>query len=103
MRRKIAVWLRRKADRIDPSSAPRSMGAYANLVPGRGWVFTSAGYSAPTSRMGGIPLWYMTEDYDRAFTDEVAPHSEERDAKYFDRRMAGHVESPRINLPNLEA
>ncbi|MGW8538795.1 hypothetical protein ACWGK5_32240 [Rhodococcus qingshengii] len=69
VRRRIAEWMRRRADEIDPTSAPRSFGAYANFDPRQGWKVTLAGYAGPTSRMPGVPLWYMTHDRDRGFTD----------------------------------
>lgn len=70
IRDKIANWMRRKADRISPSTAPRSMGAYATFDSKLGWRLHWAGYCAPTSRMPGVPLWYMTNERDRGFTQK---------------------------------
>lgn len=70
IRDSLANWLRRKADNISPSTAPRSFGAYATFNPKKGWELNLAGYCAPTSKMPGVPLWYMTNERDRGFTQE---------------------------------
>lgn len=70
IRDKIANWMRNQADIISPSTAPRSMGAYATFDSKLGWRLHWAGYCAPTSRMPGVPLWYMTNERDRGFTQK---------------------------------
>ena len=65
----IARRLRYVADRIDPSTGPRAIGAHFNIVEGVGLVITQTFGIPVNPRALGCPLWFMQEDYDRAFTD----------------------------------
>lgn len=72
MRRKIANWLLNLSIRVDPSFGPRAIGAHFNMVPNKGMVVTKT-FGIPISPPApGCPLWYMAEDYDRAFAEEAA-------------------------------
>ncbi|MGQ5692121.1 hypothetical protein ACUNCS_08060 [Rhodococcus erythropolis] len=70
VRRRIADWMRNKAGRVDPTSGPRAIGAHFNFVPGQGLVLTKTDGIPIHPPAPGCPLWYMAEDYDRAFADE---------------------------------
>lgn len=69
VRRRIAEWMRNNADRVDPTSGPRAIGAHFNFVEGKGLVLTKTDGIPIHPPAPGCPLWYMAEDYDRAFTD----------------------------------
>ncbi|MFD4439012.1 hypothetical protein ACFWPK_04445 [Nocardia sp. NPDC058519] len=66
MKSKIARKLRDLADRIDPSTGPRALGAYWNHSR-NGFVFTMTDGIRVHPPVPGCPLWYMAEDYDRSF------------------------------------
>lgn len=62
VRHRLARQMRFLADRIDPTRGPRGLGWSFTIEPGRGMVFHR------NDRVG-CRLWYMAEDYDRAFGD----------------------------------
>ena len=66
-RTRIARRLRYAADRIDHSTGPRAIGAHFNIVEGVGLVITQTFGIPVNPRAPGCPLWFMQEDYDRAF------------------------------------
>ncbi|WML63639.1 hypothetical protein [Rhodococcus sp. AH-ZY2] len=68
--RRTAAWkLRHLADHIDPTSGPRALSAHFNMVPGEGMVITQT-FGIPIHPPApGCPLWYMAEDYDRAWKE----------------------------------
>lgn len=68
MRRRLARFLRNTADTVDRSSGPRSIGLYFTIVPGQGLVTTRSNQLSPP--VPGVPLWFMAEDYHRAFRAE---------------------------------
>lgn len=70
MRRKLAWKLRNLADRIDPTSGPRAFSGYWNFgAPGEGLVVTVTDGIQIRPKVPGCPLWYMAEDYDRAWKE----------------------------------
>lgn len=70
VRRKIARWMRNKADRIDPTSGPRAFTGYFTFVKGQGMVVTKTDGIMINPKEPGCPLWYMAEDYDRAWGNQ---------------------------------
>lgn len=68
MRRRLAEWLRKWADRIDDTSGPRLMGPYSFTIEDhRGTVIRQDGR--------GCPLWYMNEDYALAHDEADTEHT----------------------------
>lgn len=65
-RRRIAQWLRKHADRIDPTSGPRRT-AYTFTIEHR------EGLRIRTDGRG-CPLWFMEQDHDRAHTEADTRH-----------------------------
>jgi hypothetical protein len=60
MRERLGWWLRRFADHIDRSHAPKAIGHSFTFERGRGIVFHDG-------RDRGCPLWYLSDaDYERA-------------------------------------
>lgn len=67
MKRRLARWLRRTADRIHPASGPQRLVASFTIEPCRGITFWGPELPRP-----GCPLWfYGDEDYQRAHTEVV--------------------------------
>lgn len=66
MKRWAATYLRDLADRIDSSSGPRAFGGYWNFTR-NGIVMTRTDGIVIQPPEPGCPLWYMAEDYDRAW------------------------------------
>jgi len=63
---RIAKKLRDFADRVDPDTGPRAFGAYWNHTPD-GIAFTKTDGIQIHPPVPGCPLWYMAEDYERAW------------------------------------
>lgn len=64
-RERIGWWLRRVADRIDYTHAPKALRASFTFERGRGIVFHEDGGR-------GCPLWYLQDsDYERAHTEAI--------------------------------
>ena len=66
MKSRIAKKLRDFADRVDPDTGPRAFGAYWNHTPD-GIAFTKTDGIQIHPPVPGCPLWYMAEDYERAW------------------------------------
>jgi hypothetical protein len=67
LRRRLGWWLRMLGDRVSPDTGPRWMSPYSfTIEPHRGIVLRQDGR--------GCPLWYMTEDHDRAHDDADDEH-----------------------------
>lgn len=66
MRSRAAWRLRCLADRIDPTTGPRAFGGYWNHTPDGTKVILTYGIQI-RPKVPGCPLWYMAEDYDRAW------------------------------------
>lgn len=66
VRARLAWKLRCLADRVDPHSGPRALGAYWNHSRA-GMVFTKTDGIQVYPPVPGCPLWYMAEDYERAW------------------------------------
>jgi hypothetical protein len=72
VKRRLARWLRRTADRIDHAGAPKALDtASFTFEPGRGMVFHTVWQYYPNG-LPGCPLWfYGDEDYQRAHAEVV--------------------------------
>lgn len=67
MKKRVAGWMRRWADRLDHYGAPKAMSTLSfTFERGRGLVTRSDGR--------GCPLWYYGDhDYERAHTEADSP------------------------------
>ncbi|WP_328439152.1 hypothetical protein [Nocardia puris] len=71
-RARIARHLRDFADEIHRDTAPLAFGGYWNHTPDGIRVVVTEGIQVGP-RVPGCPLWYMADDYDRAW--EGMPHA----------------------------
>lgn len=73
MKRQIARWMRRTADRIDHEGAPKAMPLSFTIEPGRG-IVVHRSHGVPAGP--GCPLWALNDDdYQRAHTEQVDLHA----------------------------
>jgi hypothetical protein len=68
----VARCLRRLADRISHDTGPRRLAAYFTIEPGRGSVIHETEYIQIRPPAPGCPLYFMEEDYHRAFVTAPA-------------------------------
>lgn len=66
MKSKIAKKLRHLADRLDPDTGPVAFGGYWNHTRDGRKVTVTEGIQVDPP-VPGCPLWFMAEDYDRAW------------------------------------
>lgn len=67
--KRLAHWMRRWADRMDPADAPRAIGWSFTFERGRGLVFNE--------QRRGCPLWYLgQDDYERAHAEAMTDTEE---------------------------
>jgi hypothetical protein len=69
VRCRLARWMRDTADRISPNTGPRAIGIYFTIETGTGLVVHPTTGTLGRTRGPGVQLWFMAEDYHRAFRD----------------------------------
>jgi hypothetical protein len=72
IRRRLALRLRIWADRLDHATGPRAFPAHFNFVLGEGLIVTQTDGIPVYPPAPGCPLWYMAEDYERAWEERTA-------------------------------
>jgi hypothetical protein len=74
VRRQLARWLRKKADRLDNAGAPKRTSWHFTFEEGWGLVFNDRGR--------GCPLWYVGDDSFRLAHDHAGDYGKPEDVEW---------------------